>query len=284
MIVSQPVHIANSIKLVRQNFKGAFLLVEGRDDRLFMEDFVCRQKCKIEVAQGKKNVCEAIRILNTENFPGVLGVVDADFDRIDGIHYNLTNLVMPEFHDLETMLISSPAFESILVELGSRNKIDSFDEGVRDGLIRRALPLGCLRLFSDRVGLGLKFDELNYSAWINRSTFEASIGALVTEVKNNSNKPYLSSELLQGGIEDLLSADLDPLEICNGTDLVEILSIGLRGKLGNQNGKTASPDALRMALRLAYSKMEFRSSVLGKSIVNWEIFARDFQVLKNYPS
>jgi hypothetical protein len=39
MIGQQPVVIANEIRLWRALHKGAFMLVEGRDDRLFYERF-----------------------------------------------------------------------------------------------------------------------------------------------------------------------------------------------------------------------------------------------------
>ena len=52
-----PITKANEIRLKRQIHKGAFLLVEGRDDRLFMQAFISLIDCKIEVGQrwGKEN-------------------------------------------------------------------------------------------------------------------------------------------------------------------------------------------------------------------------------------
>ena len=94
------------------------------------------------VVQGKQNVCEVVRILDNDNFDGVLGLVDADFDRIEGVPARGPNIVMPEYHDLETMLLCSQALDRILVEFGSQDKIDDFGENVLDALINRALPAG----------------------------------------------------------------------------------------------------------------------------------------------
>ena len=42
--------------MTRSLFTGAFLIVEGRDDRLFMERFMSQlQTCEVRVAYGKQN-------------------------------------------------------------------------------------------------------------------------------------------------------------------------------------------------------------------------------------
>ena len=280
MVASLPVDIANEIRLLRQVHQGAFLIVEGRDDRLFMERFTCLEKCKIKVARGKENVRQVLEILNEDRFPGAVGLIDADFDRIEVPQTGSPNLVMPEYHDLETMLICSPALGRVLIELGSQSKLDNFDEPVLDAILRRGLPLGCLRLHSKRAKLDLRFDDLNYNDWIDRSTFQWSTSRLVEVVKNHSQRQDLSSVELESAIEELLDDQYNPRELCNGTDLVEILSIGLRGKLGNEDRSTANANALRRSLRLAYSEQDFSSSKLEASIRTWETLAVGFQVLR----
>ena len=54
---------ANSVQLKRQEHGGSFLVVEGRDDRLFFEKFVDREYCWVIVADGKQNVAEVVGIL-----------------------------------------------------------------------------------------------------------------------------------------------------------------------------------------------------------------------------
>ena len=47
MIAQRPVVVANEIRLWRAVHKGAFLLLEGRDDRLFYERFVDRGAARL---------------------------------------------------------------------------------------------------------------------------------------------------------------------------------------------------------------------------------------------
>ena len=134
--------IANEIRMRRSQFSGTFLIVEGRDDRLFMENFISQSTCKIEVAEGKQRVCDVIYVLDKDNFDGVLGLIDADFDRIEGVPDRSQNLVMPDSHDLIMMLVNSPALDRVLTEHGSRKKLETFEENVLQALIDRGAAGG----------------------------------------------------------------------------------------------------------------------------------------------
>ena len=125
---------------------------------MFMECYTSPITCKIIVAEGKEQVCEVIHILDKVNFVGALGIVDADFDRIEGRQNRGPNILMPEYHDLETMLFCSPALAKVLVEFGSKEKIEAVGNKVVELLVDTALPMGCLRLHSLRHSLGLRFD------------------------------------------------------------------------------------------------------------------------------
>lgn len=281
MIQVYPHEIANEIRMTRSQYSGAFLIVEGRDDRLFMASFISHSTCTIEVAQGKQNVCDVIDILDEDNFDGVLGLIDADLDRIEGSQEGSQNLVMPECHDLMMMLVSSPALDRVLIEVGSRKKLETLEEDVLEALIERALPVGYLRLHSLREKLNLKFEGLRYSAWISRSSFEADTDELIRRVKNLSQRDDLSSHDLANAIAELHRSNYNPYEICNSTDVIEILSIGLRSVLGNGKAREVGVESLKSLLRVAYSVDHFRSSSLKKEIEKWENQNPEFQILRS---
>ena len=188
MIHQRAVEIADEIRLTRSQHSGSFLVVEGRDDRLFMQNFTDRSACNIVVAEGKENVCTVVSILDDDNFTGVLGLIDADFDRIENVQSRGPNILMPEYHDLETMLLCSSALDRVLAEFGSQEKLATFEEEVLEGLLSRALPLGYLRLYSARKSLNLRFDGMTYSAWVDRASFDVRIDRLINEVKNRYSK------------------------------------------------------------------------------------------------
>lgn len=266
--------------MTRSLFSDAFLIVEGRDDRLFMERFVASDTCQIRVAYGKQNVRSVVAILDDDRFDGALGMIDADFDRVTGIPIGSRNLVMPECHDLVTMLVRSSALDGVLREFGSEFKISRLGKAVLEALIEVTLPIGYLRLHSHSEGLNLTFRGLNYTRWIDRNSFQADTGRLIQTVKNISERHDLPSDALAKAVTDLQDANYDAYEICVGTDLVEALSIGLRHALGGRNARDVRGELLRANLRLAYSDDEFRASTLRRDVEGWQHQSPGFQVLR----
>lgn len=121
-----PERIANQIRLRRSNFSGAFIIVEGRSDNLVYERLVSQHKCEFSIALNKDNAINALDILDKDNFTGVLAIVDADFSILEGSIHTSSNLLITDDHDLEMMLIKSPALEKLLCEVGSDEKILKF--------------------------------------------------------------------------------------------------------------------------------------------------------------
>jgi hypothetical protein len=75
--------------------------LEGETDARAFDRFIDRAACDIEIGYGKANTLEALDLLEEEGFPGIVAVVDADFDRIRGKVYRLENLCITDLHDLD---------------------------------------------------------------------------------------------------------------------------------------------------------------------------------------
>ena len=206
-------------------------------------------------------------------------MVDADFDRVEGNTTSSPNIVKPEFHDLETLLMCSQALNRVLGEVGSLSKLESFQRDVVEELIVRALPIAHLRLHSLRNGLNLRFRGLKFSAWIDAVTFEFNVSSLIEEVKNHSQRLDLALKVLAAGMQEVENENLESREICNGGDLIEVLSVGLRRVLGTNDASTVNGDELRRYLRLAFSRQDFAASNLFKDFRRWEKDNGGFQIL-----
>ena len=274
----RPVVLANQIRLHRSQHKGAFLVVEGRDDRLTYKDHIDSKLCKIIVAENKQNVKEVIRILEADNFLGVLGIVDADFDRIEDRILGSPNVISPEGHDLEIMLIRSAAFESVLAEYGSESKISELDLGIREILLKAASEIGKLRLCSERKSVNLRFSGLNYNSFVDRESLDIDTRALVVEILNRSQRQDISVQETVNEVNDFNAVGVDPWELCTGADLLGVLSIGLRRALGSNSSNEVSDKRLRRSLRLAFSKNELQKTYLWRACKAWEQENADFQI------
>ena len=142
----------NAIRLRRSAFSGTFLLVEGSSDKVFYQRFIDKQQCKIVVVSGKPSskyrVIKILEILDGSNFAGVLGIVDADCDRLNNIVHKSPNLLSTDTHDLETTLIKSQALDKVLFEFGSEAKIAKFGRDIRQTLTDAGIAVGYLRWIS----------------------------------------------------------------------------------------------------------------------------------------
>ena len=145
-----PGTLVAEIKMGRMSHDGAFLLVEGNDDVRFWTPTARRHAdCKLVDGEGKQNVIGGIQKLDATSLPGVLGIVDSDYDPLNGIDIGSDNLLLTDAHDLECLLCRSSALDKVLAKYGNRPKIERFEDetgtDVRTGLLERTLVFGRLR-------------------------------------------------------------------------------------------------------------------------------------------
>ncbi|MHC5927074.1 DUF4435 domain-containing protein [Nostoc sp.] len=261
--------------------------MEGSSDKTFYQRFVDQLVCELVETSGKpsskQRAIDILKILEQSNFQGVLAIVDADFDRLETLLYTSPNLLRTDSHDLETILINSPAFNKVVAEFGSEEKIAQFNPDIRLVLLENGISVGYLLWVSKCEGLNLTFDGIKFSKFIDEQTLQIDELKLIQEVKNKSQAYSLRDEDLQKQLKSQKSNNYDPWQMCCGHDLVEILSIGLRKVLGSNKATDVEPNSLERSLRLAYEEIYFRQTQLYLDIRTWEINNQPFRVLQNNP-
>lgn len=272
---------ANKIRLRREVSSSTFLLVEGSSDKVFYERFVDKAVCELEVAVGKLRVINVLEILDRSNFCGVLGIVDADFDRLESLSHNSPNLLLTDTHDLETMLLNSPALDKVVREFGSEEKISKLGMDVRAALVEAGISIGYLRWISQRDRLNLTFSGIKYSKFIKEQNLQLDELGLIQEVKNKSQASFDSKDI-QEQIAAQKNNNHDRWQVCCGHDLVEILSLGLRKAIGTMKSSEIEPESLERSLRLAYEEVYFRQTQLYANICKWENQNTLFQVFFSF--
>ncbi len=128
-----PARIANAI-MQDKAYKGCYLIVEGDNDYLCYKKFINTSQCRIRIAYGNPNVIEVISVLESRNYQHVLGIIDADLRRLKNTIPVSSNILLTDSHDLETMLIQSPAFEHVIESYCSKDKYEAFLENKGDNL------------------------------------------------------------------------------------------------------------------------------------------------------
>jgi hypothetical protein len=273
---------ANDLRMRRSTYPGTFLLVEGSSDKIFYERFVDKSGCELVVAFGKERVIAVLKILEKDaNFQGVLGIVDADFDRLKDSLEQKSNLFRTDTHDLETMIIKSPAFDKVVAEFGSEEKISQFDRDIRQAILESGIVVGNLLWISRRDELNLTFEGISFTKFIDEQTLQANELSLIRHVKNKSQAHALKDEDLQQRLEHEQKKQHDPWQVCCGHHLVEILSVGLRKTIGTNQGKEVEPSSLERSLRLAYESIYFPATQLYAEICAWETQNQPFKVFQH---
>jgi 5S rRNA maturation endonuclease (ribonuclease M5) len=266
-----PDSIANRIRLLRGDHEGVFLIVEGHSDKLIYERLVNKQEVRVTIASGKNNAIKALSILEKEdNFRRVVAVIDADFSRIEQQIPDSNNLFLTDEHDLEMMLIKSAAFDKLLKERGSEEKIKAFTEDIRETLLKLGQEIGKLRWLSLRNKLDLKSEGLKFVKFIDKEKLSINIDKLIRSIKNNSQKPSLDEQQIKQDLSVISDENHDPWQLCCGHDFIGILAIALCKVLGTWNANDVKTEVLERELRLAYELSYFYQTQIYQLMVNWQ--------------
>jgi len=278
-----PNYIATEIRMLRtdKQYSGSFLIAEGDTDARVWKNLVDSTKCRVENAYNKDLAVKVLNILEKDNFAGVLAIVDADFWILEGTVPSSPNLLLTDTHDLETMLLKSPALEKLLLEHGSEQKIKDFAKDIRQTLLESAKVIGYLRWASLKFDYYLKFEDLAFRKFVEEGTLVLNKSDLIKTVKDKSQKPGLDERKIQQKMDSLTTTTQDMWYVCCGHDMIGILSIALCKELGSCKPQKVEPNVLEQDLRLAYESSYFCKTQLYAAIQQWEKNNQPFQVLPN---
>jgi hypothetical protein len=264
-----------------------FLLVEGNSDERFWQLRVDRRRCQIRAMGGRDKAVEELEQNRRENRLGFVAVLDADFDRIDGTLREDPDIVYTEYHDLECVLVGSPALEKVLGVLGSSSKCAQFEhkyKPIRDVLLENARVIGELRWLSKREGLNLVFRKrdannefryIGYKDFCEQKGWSVDPRKLVAHVCNFSMRHDLKLDDLLDRSRLLPAADA--WQICVGHDLLGLLAIGLRQALGNA---TIDTDTMQDSFLLAYEDAYLKETLMYRALCVWEENHRPFRIFR----
>jgi hypothetical protein len=271
-----------------------YIVVEGKTDKLLYQNFIDKENCILLVppedmkGNGKKdNVISILTLLDRdEDVEGVIGIVDDDFWKMDGISQESSNILVTDFHDSETMIFYSEALEKVLYEYGQEDKIKVFENLyglIRNAFFEKGKELGYLRWVNDKEQVSvnkLTFKNLDFGRFMDKDSLEVNLIKMVQTVKNKSGVHHIQDKDLLNKIEELRKSDHDPKLLSCGHDLVSILSYSLRRVLGTNNANSVSEEVLEKSLRLSYEYSHFKETMLYQSILQWQSLNKPYKVLK----
>ena len=128
--------------------------------------------------------------------------------------------------------------------------------------------------------MNLKFDGIEFHKFVNQSQMSTDVDKLIREVKHKSQMHSLDEAAIKNTMESLKETDRDPWMICNGHDLVEALSLGLRKTFGSNDAGKVKPEVIQASLRMAYSLSSFCGTRLCRCVMEWESRNAPYRVLR----
>lgn len=273
--ITRPTELANWV-MMGNNQKGkSTLIVEGTSDSnvfLLMVESKC---CRIIIAEGKDNVLAAMAIVRKKSYPGVMAVVDADFDHVENAVLAFDDVGVTDTHDVETMILSTPVFQKVLArngfsQLGRREvTAEEFERSAAELLQRLfsvGLRLGYLRWASNRHGLKIRFEAFDHSRVVDASTLIIREDRLEDEVLRASTLEAGTWLEIKRRADSLVDAGHDPWQICCGHDLTSLLAI----HLSRVTGTPIKRKAIEADLSLGYGFDQFQRTRLYRTMSEWE--------------
>ena len=174
-------------------------------------------------------------------------------------------------------MFESTAFEKYLSVLSQEHKLKSIPDA-RSFLFQRAEQIGALRLYSINQHLDLYFEGMDYEKFFDRKSAIINNDAMVayithrTRCEKQRTITQTDAEIISA-TREILDVGYDPRILCNGHDVLNLLSICMKFYFSN-----ISTDELRIfcELLLAYNNSEFERTAISNNLNEW--------VRRNIPS
>lgn len=246
------------------------LFVEGKKDWCVYCKFYSEEKVVVKGTKG-----DVVNIVDElQNNAKVVGIIDADFDRIYKTTYS-ENIFMTDYHDLEIMILLSDVLENMIIPYKCSEKNL---QKLRDKLAEIGLHVARLRYHFGKElkpKLGIALPVIPWGTIVNRADCSVDLDKLceilATKIKSElecSNNPQESSErVTKKEIKDLseLPFEVDEKvwkwDICRGHDLTQVLALWCEVKL-KQND-------IERVMYASYRIEDFKKTDLYRSIQEW---------------
>lgn len=249
-----------------------FLVVEGASDVKLFSHLIEDPELVIEPSYGgKKQVINIITSLHKMGDKKVIGICDADFDRLDGLHelYHDHCLYMTDVHDIEMMMILSKSKRKLVSEFCSLPIVNDVEDNFINVVCGAAYNVGIFRWLNKNEGgdegLRLNFRGITYSNFIKFSgfSFEFDFESFVCElIKRTTNiEPHITKEYL---IEKyhLYKSKMAPVEqVCCGHDMSELACIFINQD-SIRGGVKIKSSTFESMLRTSYEQSCFAKTEL----------------------
>jgi hypothetical protein len=251
--------------MLRASMTGPIILVEGdTDTRLYRKFMLPAPHVRLTHCDGKPVLIETMELLRKRGIRRVLGICDADFDRILG-QSAIMNVLRADLHDAEMMIVYSPSFKHVCDELYDTSLSDQAFQARRDKLLEIAARIGVVRMWNNTNHAQLNFRAVDPGEFLGDDgefTYNQYASDLLGVSLDAKISAVLIVEIMQGPRGGVIDG-----EMACGHDFAALLDrdasiMGQRDRYGG--------DAVEKMLRLSFDGNSFGTTDLATELRRWE--------------
>lgn len=234
--------LSSELRIKAQDSTHSFLLLEGSFDLRFWENRLNSVVVRPVECGGKSMLLETMTLVRGGDLePRVMGLVDADFDRLMG-NLPRDRLVLTDQNDLEMTLFllqydqqAQTFLDRLLASSVDPQKKTVFEKeqacSVMEFVRRIASQYGVLRFLNEREDWGLNFGELAIlnTDWFDQTALHLNLGTLHQAVlAKMPSRPELD---LVAKIDECRQFGwLDDWSLVQGHDFIKVLSVAVNSQ------------------------------------------------------
>jgi len=242
---------AATLLAMRSAKKDTLLVVEGDTDVDLFANTLGVPRSNILSCNGKEVLMLVYGMGPAKGIdPGSIFIRDRDHDSvITGIKNGVLILVTTKY-DIEMELLGNRIFGRLLSDY-LKSPLDRVQESAEFAKVcRPAGYIGALRLFSHTNAIGIDFDDIKYTRFINAKTMDIGVKEMVRYMFAKSKVKLENLDDIQAEIEKLvLSVPND--EMACGKEVVDVLHLALSKHYDACPASECTSEVLSRMLRVA---------------------------------
>lgn len=260
--------IINEIDMSQDN--KPWLILEGENDERFFMGQGLNNLAKFKVAHGWENVKKIIETVKNDCISNkVFGVIDRDYREYFGEDININEIVQTDFRDIEIMMFFSPAFEKVIKEHMSEDKIPKKDSNepdfdkIKEAIFEIAKKIAFFRFYCQQENKTVKLSKLNFKKFLCNQLFIIKKDEFIKHINGFNNSDNILEENWTAAQSMQLPEKLEKCEfLLHGHDVMNLVAEGLRIKWGkgSNNSKDTTREKIEQSFRLAYSRENFQTT------------------------
>ncbi|MFD7618159.1 hypothetical protein [Streptomyces sp. NPDC059802] len=220
--------------------EATILVLEGDSDAHTLKHCLARDVVKLVIANGKKEVIEAVEFSDEQSLSGVLGVVDADFVDLVEERSSSANVFYTDLYDLDAMVFfAGTPIDRCIEAFGKYSDLKEESDGreslsseVRESAVAMAAQVGFFRMYSMQGGHHMTLDRFPFETIFSGSDYEVDVRTLKDVLPRKCTGIAICESDVDEWIDRSSNEAIPVARVSQGHDLFKCISYVAKNKWG----------------------------------------------------